>query len=166
MYKRNSHWRDAALYMMLGAASSALLWARKCLKIPSRFGYTHADLCALPLGSLGRVVADALNTQGHTLLHGYENHDFEHVIFGYSMDVVGEVRLQAYLCGAGYMGKYGAALLLVGIAVMPDYWRILYHDYHLGRKIKNKNNNLIIKDLVTKPFHEAQAIAGLLLVLF
>ena len=166
MYQKINYWRDNFLNGVLSVASAGLLGLRKYLSIPSKFGYTQADLGALPLGSLGRTVADSLAAQGHTLLKGYENHDFEHILFGYDMSLVGEVRLQAYLLGAGYSGKYGLVLLLFAGVVMPDYWRIFWHDYTLGRKIYGKNKHLVIRDLVTLPFHKAQSIAGLLTSLY
>jgi hypothetical protein len=161
MYQTIHYWRNNALNGVLTVASASLLGLRKCLNLTSQFGYTQADLGALPLGSLGRTVADSLAAQGHTLLEGYENHDFEHLLFGYDMDLVGEVRLQAYLLGAGYWGKYGLILLLFAGSAMPDYWRVFRRDYTLGRKIYGNNKHLIIRELVAMPFHEAQAVAGL-----
>jgi hypothetical protein len=166
MYQTINYWRNNVLNGVLAVASASLLGLRKRLNTPSKFGYTQADLEVLPLGSLGRTVADSLAAQGHTLLKGYENHDFEHILFGYDMNLVGEVRLQAYLIGAGYWGKYGLILLLFAGSAMPDYWRIFWRDYTLGRKIYGKNKHLVIRELVALPFHEAQAIAGLPISLY
>ena len=155
----------------MGLAYSATLMYFIVLRLRAQFPrpdfpYTHADLRELPLGSLGKTVADYMDERGYTLLRGYEQHDIKHVLFGYDMDAAGEVRLQAFRVGFGQFGVPMLGTLLFGAVFLPDYWRLLWTDFKRGRRAKKYAKHLNYKHLIPLPLHIAQARMGAPVVFF
>ncbi len=82
----------------------------------------------LPIGTLGRTLADFLATNNlEPLTGGFRRkqlHDSVHVLTGYGTDLIGEAEIQAFLLGA----KFHLAQIVIGSGLfylihrkMPDY---------------------------------------------
>ena len=130
------------------------------------FPYTHAELRQLPNGSLGYAVAAHLDARRLQLLRGYEPHDVKHLLFGYDMNALGEVRLQLFLFGARRRSLEGWGMLLAGGLLFPDYWALWLSDYERGRRLRTHDSALNFGYLLPLPLHEAQAEVGLPMPLF
>ena len=57
----------------------------------------------------------------------------KHIILGYSMSSIDEIRMQAYLLGNGYHSIFCLLFLVSGI-IFPEYWNTFYQDYKKGKK--------------------------------
>ncbi|MET0637944.1 MAG: hypothetical protein ABWZ25_18070 [Chitinophagaceae bacterium] len=90
-------------------------------------------LSQLPEGSLGRDIADCLEAHGLRLVPGYESHDLKHVLLGYQMNPVDEIRLQAFMLGNGNYSWASFAIFFFGAFFLPDMWRTFVIDYRAGR---------------------------------
>lgn len=91
------------------------------------------QLDTLPEGSLGWVIAAELRRQSlHPLEHSIR-HDIRHAVFGYAMNTVGEVRLQACILGNRRYKWHNLLFLTIAVAMLPELWRWLPYDYLKGR---------------------------------
>jgi hypothetical protein len=90
----------------------------------------------LPRGTVGREVADVLDRRGYRLIPKFESHDLKHVILGYDMTVVDEIRMQAYLLGNGNYTLPCLASVMPGL-FYPSIWKLLCNDFKQGRKGKS-----------------------------
>jgi ubiquinone biosynthesis protein Coq4 len=66
------------------------------------------------------------------LIGGFESHDLKHVLLGYEMTPVDEIRMQAFLFGNGCNSLVSFGFLLYGIILLPDQWSIFYSDFKMG----------------------------------
>jgi hypothetical protein len=98
-----------------------------CVLIPAfRWRYGTAGTQAqqqllqrLPVGTVGRAVADLLAAHRLQLIPGYENHD--------------ELKLKAFMLGNGDWSL--ASLLLSLLAgLTPEQWPVLWQHYQRGRR--------------------------------
>lgn len=88
----------------------------------------------LPEGTLGADIARCLDQNGVKLVPGFESHDLKHVLLGYQMTPVDEIRLQAFMIGNRNYSLVSFAILVFGASLLPDEWRNLYRDFKRGRK--------------------------------
>ncbi|GAB3638108.1 hypothetical protein GCM10027422_36980 [Hymenobacter arcticus] len=88
-------------------------------------------LRGLPLGTVGRAVADLLAAHHLQLIPGYENHDLKHVLLGYAMTPDDELNLKAFMLGNGdwSLASVGLSLLVV---LTPERWPALWRHYRRG----------------------------------
>ena len=91
------------------------------------------ELRKLPEETLGRGIADCLDTHGLRLVKGFESHDLKHVLLGYKMTPIDEVRMQAFMLGNGNYTLPCFAILLFGMIFLPGSWPVFYRDFPLGR---------------------------------
>ncbi|SFQ74534.1 hypothetical protein [Hymenobacter arizonensis] len=91
-------------------------------------------LSGLPVGTLGRAVADGLHCHGFQLIPNYENHDLKHALLGYGMTPEEELRMQAFMLGNGNRSPtcFGALLFAV---LMPELWANLLVHYRQGKLV-------------------------------
>jgi ubiquinone biosynthesis protein COQ4 len=100
---------------------------RLSLNVPPVFQIT--DLAKLPIGSLGRALADHFTHNGFEPLttgpRRKQLHDVVHVLTGFGTDPVGELEVQAFMLGA----KFFPTHLVLGIALFHLADR---QHHHLG----------------------------------
>ncbi|MGE3599366.1 MAG: hypothetical protein AB7N70_27855 [Dehalococcoidia bacterium] len=99
----------------------------------------HREVGALrqcPSGSLGREIADALDSRGLSLVPGYESHDLKHVLLGFDMTPEGEIRMQAFMIGNRNYSLPSFAIFLFGAVLLPDLWLTFTADFAKGRKTR------------------------------
>lgn len=94
------------------------------------------ELNELPDGTLGKDIAECLQRNGLRLVPGYESHDLKHVLLGFKMTPVDEIRLQAFMLGNGNYTLPSFAIFIFGALFLPDLWRRLYMDYLDGQQAR------------------------------
>ncbi len=94
-----------------------------------------AHLRTLEKGTVGREVAELLDSNGYRLIPKFEDHDLKHVILNYKMTMEDEIRMQAYLIGNGNYSFPCLAFLALGV-FYPSVWSNIPKEYSNGRKRK------------------------------
>lgn len=87
----------------------------------------------LPVGTVGRAVADLLAAHRLQLIPGYENHDLKHVLLGYAMTPDDELKLKAFMLGNGDWSVASLVLSLL-VVLTPEQWPVLWQHYQRGRR--------------------------------
>lgn len=95
-----------------------------------------SQLRNLPEGTVGFDIVKCLDENELTLVPKYESHDMKHVLLGYEMTPVDEIRMQAFMLGNGNYSFPCFAILTFGILLLPDEWKTLYQDFKKGRASK------------------------------
>ena len=90
----------------------------------------------LPAGTLGRGVADLLLAHGLELIPRYESHDLKHVLLGYAMTPLDELKLKAFMLGNGDRSISSLGLGLLGL-LMPEAWPVLWQHFQRGRRTRS-----------------------------
>jgi hypothetical protein len=85
-----------------------------------------------PDGSLGKEVATCLDGHGLRLVPGFESHDLKHVLLGYKMTPVDEIRMQAFMLGNGNISPASMAIFIYGFILLPYKWPQLAADFKTG----------------------------------
>lgn len=94
------------------------------------------QLNELPEGTLGKDIAGCLKRNGLRLVPGYESHDLKHVLLGFKMTPVDEIRLQAFMLGNGNHTLASFAIFIFGALFLPDMWRTFLRDFKDGAKAR------------------------------
>ncbi|RZM25399.1 MAG: hypothetical protein EOO88_19415 [Pedobacter sp.] len=92
------------------------------------------ELRKMPEGTLGRDIVHCLDTHGLRLVPGYESHDLKHVLLGFEMNPVDEIRLQAFMLGNGNYSWASFAIFFFGAIFLPDMWTMFIRDYRCGQR--------------------------------
>lgn len=90
----------------------------------------------LPVGTLGRGVADILRENHLQLIPHYENHDLKHVLLGYAMTPEDELKLKAFMLGNGDWSFTCVGFLLLAV-LTPEVWPALRRHYQRGRRTQS-----------------------------
>ena len=93
-----------------------------------------AALHKLPDGTVGKELANYLLARNLTLVPGFESHDLKHVVLGYEMEPLGEIRMQAFMLGNGNWTIPSVAIFLFGMMLLPQHWLLYWQDFQLGRQ--------------------------------
>ena len=99
--------------------------------------YPHEVLCNMPAESVGKELGDYLNKVNFELAKGYEPHDVKHIITGYEMDTLGEIRMQFYLCGNGNKTLPALFTMAFGVFLIPEHLFTFLNDMDEGRKARS-----------------------------
>jgi len=97
------------------------------------------ELSLLPEGTIGNDIFKMLNNHNLKIIPKFEEHDMKHIILGYSMSSIDEIRMQAYLFGNGNHSISCILFLASGI-VFPEYWNTFYKDYKKGKNAISISN--------------------------
>lgn len=84
--------------------------------------------------SLGKEVANFLDSRKLPLLRKYEVHDVLHVLLGYGTNPLEEMKLQAFMIGNKSATISGKFLFIIGLIIKPEYYPQLRKDLTLGKK--------------------------------
>ena len=103
----------------------------KRTKTPWRI--TKAELLQLPQDSFGNHLGKFLDQNNFKLIPKVERHDCYHVLCGYDTKVEDEIALQCLCYGNGKQSLYLYSVILLGIIILPDYYRYYYKSYKIGK---------------------------------
>ncbi|WP_053970081.1 hypothetical protein [Mangrovimonas sp. ST2L15] len=97
-------------------------------------------------GTVGYDIYGMLKKYHLNVIPKFENHDLKHLILGYGMSPLEEIRMQMYLLGNGNYSIYCLLFALSGI-LFPKQWRSFYLAFKKG---KNRVSilNLTISDCI------------------
>lgn len=94
------------------------------------------QLRKLEPGTVGREIADMLDSKHYRLIPKFEDHDLKHVVLGFAMTRRDEIMMQAYLAGNG--NRTLPCIVFLSIAIIyPGLWRDLIVQYQSGKKRKS-----------------------------
>lgn len=102
----------------------------------------------LPEGTIGSDLYKMLNNNKLKVILKFENHDLKHIILGYGMTSIEEIKMQAYLFGNGNKTIYCILFLASGL-IFPEEWTAFYREYKKGKK-SIYINNLSFRDTILK----------------
>lgn len=87
-------------------------------------------------GTIGYDLAQLLKENQLTIIPRFEDHDLKHLILGYGMTSMEEIRMQAYLFGNGNWSPFCLVFLATGL-IFPEEWKSFYIEFKKGRKGPN-----------------------------
>lgn len=90
----------------------------------------------LPKHTIGSDIAEMLDKKNLKIIPKYEDHDLKHLILGYGMSPIDELRMQAYLFGNGNY-SLTCILFLSSALLLPHSWKKLYTDFKIGKQSQN-----------------------------
>lgn len=93
-------------------------------------------LRSLQLGTVGREIAEILDSKQYRLIPKFENHDLKHIVLEYEMTMKDEIRMQAYLIGNGNFTFPCLIFFSLGI-FYPTIWKDLLNEYQKGKASKS-----------------------------
>ncbi len=125
----------------------------KLVRKPERFPYSRAQLNNFPLGTIGKDLADFLDTKDLQLLPYYARHDMKHILLDYDTTDEGEGCLQCFMLGNGHISFPVLATVLYCFVTMPEYWHHFVAAYKRGKR-SNKIANLQWFAILKKPTEE------------
>lgn len=117
------------------------------------------NLTQLPKGTIGYDIYQLLNKYDLKIIPKFESHDLKHLILGYGMSSIEEIRMQMYLLGNG---DYSIpCLLFVASGILfPKEWSTFHKDYKKGKRSPSilhlsisdckMEKTKLIKDIYTK----------------
>lgn len=83
-------------------------------------------------GTVGKDYVDLLVRQGVDFIPVFKEHDLKHLVLGYGMSSVDELRMQAYLFGNGNRSVF-CILFLASAILLPGSWSVLHAEYQKGK---------------------------------
>lgn len=95
--------------------------------------FTIEELLQLDSKSLGKKTALQLKKLGYNFIEHYESHDFKHVLLNYSMDALGEVRMQFFAIGNGNYFPPTWLICAFGAMAFPSKWKLFKQDFQRGQ---------------------------------
>ncbi|WP_412984208.1 Coq4 family protein [Pontimicrobium sp. IMCC45349] len=129
------------------------------------WGLTTNDLLQLPTHSIGFRLGTFLKDNDFELLPKVERHDAYHVITGYGTNVEDEIALQCLCFGNGKRSPYLYGAMILGLLILPDYYKYYYKSYCLGKNANpfhhydyKKLLKISITDFRTAIFNKKQLI--------
>ena len=87
----------------------------------------------LPNETIGFELYEILNHNNLKIIPKFENHDLKHIILGYEMTTIEEIKMQAYLFGNGNNSVFCIIFLLSGF-IFPEKWDSFYREFQKGKE--------------------------------
>jgi len=116
------------------------------------FQYSLSDLLEFEQGTLGKDLAEKLQSNGYQLLPHYERHDCKHIILEFEMDEKGEACMQFYFLGNRHYSFPVLITVTACLFLMPDYWSSFYKNFKKGKKGKSFDgmdfNSVVLKKTI------------------
>ena len=97
------------------------------------WGILKADLLTYPEGSFGKALGLFLDKNNFELIAKVERHDAYHTLTGYGTKVEDEIALQCLCFGNGKRSLYLYGAIVLGIIILPDYYKYYYNSYSIGK---------------------------------
>ncbi|WP_369997877.1 Coq4 family protein [Winogradskyella sp.] len=124
---------------------------------------SKTDLLKMPKPSFGRHLGKFLDRNNFELIPKAERHDCYHVLCGYGTNVEDEIALQCLCYGNGKRSPYLYGAIILGVAILPDYYEYYYKSYKTGKSANpfhhfdyRKILNVSIKDFREAIFSKSQ----------
>lgn len=95
---------------------------------------TKFDLLKFPEHTLGNHLGEFLYKNGFELIPKVERHDAYHALTGYGTNVEDEIALQCLCFGNGKRSPYLYGAIILGILILPDYFKYYYKSYRIGKE--------------------------------
>ncbi|MFN6076050.1 MAG: hypothetical protein ACK46Y_10820 [Fluviicola sp.] len=108
-----------------------------------------------PENSVGNSILNMLNENNLDVIPFFENHDLKHLVLGYGMTSVEEIRMQAFLFGNGNRSFSCILFFLSGI-LLPSAWNQFYLDFKKGKNAPDILN-LSLKECMNKSLSELKS---------
>lgn len=125
----------------------------KMFKNHEPWGIYKAELLNYPEDSIGKHLGLFLDKNGFELISKVERHDAYHTITGYSTKVEDEIALQCLCFGNGKRSIYLYGAMILGIILLPDYYKYYYKSYRIG-KSSNPFHHYDYKKLLNINIHD------------
>ncbi|BAO76615.1 hypothetical protein WPG_2385 [Winogradskyella sp. PG-2] len=106
----------------------------KLFKGHQSWNISKTDLLKLPQPSFGRHLGEFLDKNNFELIPKVERHDCYHVLCNYSTKVEDEIALQCLCYGNGKRSPYLYGAIILGVAILPDYYNYYYKSYKIGKR--------------------------------
>lgn len=101
----------------------------------SAWQHSLEELRHFPPNTWGAELATFLDARRFSdFLTNYEAHDAFHTLLDYDTNVIGELRLQAFMVGNRSASFAGRVLLGAGLLILPELWPQLGYDMSRGRQ--------------------------------
>ncbi|WP_298761872.1 Coq4 family protein [uncultured Psychroserpens sp.] len=97
------------------------------------WGIYKQELLTYPKASFGRYLGEFLDENDFELIAKVERHDAYHTLTGYGTRVEDEIALQCLCFGNGKRSLYLYGAMILGILILPDYYKYYYRSYHIGK---------------------------------
>jgi len=97
------------------------------------WGIYRAELLTYPEASLGKHLGLFLVKHNFELISKVERHDAYHTVTGYGTNVEDEIALQCLCYGNGKRSPYLYGAIILGVAVLPDYYKYYIKSYWIGK---------------------------------
>ncbi len=97
------------------------------------WGISTCDLLKYPEGSFGKHLGIFLDSNNFELIPKVERHDAYHTLTGYGTKVEDEIALQCLCFGNGKRSLYLYGAMILGIIILPDYYKYYYKSYYIGK---------------------------------
>ncbi|WP_136467620.1 hypothetical protein [Flagellimonas onchidii] len=107
-------------------------------------------------GSVGYDMRLMLKKHELKVIPKFENHDLKHLLLGYGMTSIEEIKMQMFLLGNGNYTIYCLLFVASGI-LFPKDWRNFYFEYRKGKKASSILD-LSIYDCMNMKTEELKAI--------
>lgn len=101
---------------------------------------TRGELLLFAKDTLGYHLGTFLKKNDFQLIPKVEEHDVFHVLTNCGVQVEDEVALQFACFGNGKRSLFLFMSLLIGLLVLPEYYKHYWHYYKLGKKSKTFYN--------------------------
>ncbi|MGB3607516.1 MAG: hypothetical protein WBA19_10190 [Psychroserpens sp.] len=112
------------------------------------WGITKMQLLNYPKSTFGNHLGRFLQVNNFELIAKVERHDAYHTLTGYGTRVEDEIALQCLCFGNGKRSLYLYGAMLLGIVILPDYYRYYLRSYRIGKEA-NAFHHYNFKHLLT-----------------
>ncbi|MEZ4933407.1 MAG: hypothetical protein R2788_14965 [Saprospiraceae bacterium] len=119
---------------------------------------TQIESCGA--GTVGCAMNNFLNSNNLSLVPWYEQHDLKHVLTGYGISAVEEMRMQAFMFGNAGFRPMVTLMTISFLIWTPDVWKELPYHFLIG-KFTKPIRGLQIEDVIDLNLEELQQKIGL-----
>lgn len=121
------------------------------------WGIYKAELLTYPEDSIGKHLGLFLDKNNFELISKVERHDAYHTITGYGTKVEDEIALQCLCFGNGKRSPYLYGAIMLGIIILPDYYKYYYKSYCIGKNA-NSFHHYDYKKLLKVSIHDFRQV--------
>ncbi|MCB0383706.1 MAG: hypothetical protein KDD05_10555 [Psychroserpens sp.] len=97
------------------------------------WGISKNELLSYPEPSFGKHLGVFLDANNFELIAKVERHDAYHTLTGFGTKVEDEIALQCLCYGNGKRSIYLYGAIILGVIILPDYYRYYYQSYTIGK---------------------------------
>ena len=113
------------------------------------------DLQNAKKGTVGYTMYQLLRKHDLKVIPKFKNHDLKHLILGFGMSSIDEIRMQMYLLGNGNYSVFCLLFVASGL-LFPKEWKTFLEDYRKGKNAPSILN-LSIYDCKTEQIELVRA---------